>query len=78
MYVEYIIFTASISVAYLNTSDDLVVFDRSSSRFASLQATCTHLNVHKYVTNHALAEEVILLFLLYCVYIWQCVVYLME
>lgn len=33
MYSEYIIFTASISMPYLNTSDDLVVLTCSNSRF---------------------------------------------
>lgn len=33
MYAEYIIFTASISMVYLNTSDDLVVLTCSNSRF---------------------------------------------
>lgn len=45
MYSEYIIFTASISMVYLNTSDDLVELNCSNSRFSSLKATCTHLNV---------------------------------
>lgn len=51
MYLEYIILTASISMAYLIISDDLVVFTCSDIRFIFfyvfllLKATCTHLNV---------------------------------
>lgn len=86
MYSEYIIFTAYISVAYLNTSNDLVVSTCSNSCLSPLELPVhmlmcwtngTTLAV-KYGKIMLLQKKMILLFLLFCVYIWHCFVSLLD
>lgn len=78
MYSEYIIFTAYISMAYLNTSDDLVVLTCSNSRFSPFKLPVhilmcwtngTTLAVKYMIKSCSCRKSDIVIFVILCIYL---------
>lgn len=83
MYSEYIIFTAYISMAYLNTSDDLVVLTCSNSRLSPFElpvhilmcwtnGTTLAVNYKYDKKNPTEKKSDIVIFVILCIYLASC------